>query len=240
MVEPITNEEVEEAVAAPEEEQMRLVIWPDEGLKDPVAPFPVENVKTPLVRETAEAMVKAMYHYQGVGLAAQQVGVPFQMFVMDAGWHQEDAEKKPRVFINPRITDIGKQAIQLPHPGEGCLSFPYDYRNPVARMDRLEIEWVSLDGEMQKEWFEGYEAIVIQHEIDHLMGYCFIDRLSRVKRDMALRRARKVRRQYRNGYKRGISQLKHAHKTREYALKRAQAFEQGFKEGASNGGHAED
>jgi peptide deformylase len=230
MTEPDPNTPAPEAEE--EKPELRLVIWPDETLKMPVAPFPEEGLGTELVRDTAEAMIQAMYKHHGVGLAAQQTGIPFQIFVMDTKWTEEDASKTPRVFLNPRITDIGQGAQQLQWPGEGCLSFPYGYRNPVRRLDKLELEWLDFEGEAHHEWFEGYEAIVIQHEMDHLMGFCFIDRLSSLKRGMALRRARKVRRRYRKGYKGALAKLKHATRTPEYALKRAQAFEQGFREGS--------
>lgn len=213
--------------------ELRLVIWPDENLKYPVRPFPEADLNTKLVRNTAGAMIRAMYKHYGVGLAAQQVGIPFQIFVMDAQWTTTN-KKRPRIFLNPRVTDIGDGAQQIPYPGEGCLSFPYEYRNPVRRLDKLELEWVDFNGTTHHEWFEGYEAIVIQHEMDHLMGYCFIDRLSRLKRDMAIRKARKIRRQYRKGYRRTLNNLKHATRTKAYALKRAQSFEQGYREAKAN------
>jgi len=210
-------------------EELQLVIYPDPSLKIPVAPFPEDDIGTELIQWTADSMVKAMYKHQGVGLAAQQVGIPWQIFVMDTQWHEEDAEQKPKIFLNPRITEVGDGAQQLTWPGEGCLSFPYGYRNPVRRLDRLELEWLDLEGEIHHEWFSEFEAIVIQHEIDHLNGYCFIDRLSRLKRGMAIARARKVRRQYRKGYLKTLRQLKNAPRTAEYAIKRAKSFEEGFR-----------
>jgi peptide deformylase len=155
------------------------------------------------------------------------------MFVMDANW-VSSGKKKPRVFINPRVTGMGEGVIQMSGQGEGCLSFPYDYRNPVRRLESLELEWLDLKGEVHHEWFTGHEAIIIQHEIDHLMGYCFIDRLSRLKRNMAITKARKIRRQYRKSYKKMLRNLKNATRTREYAFKRAQAFEQGYRETKAN------
>jgi peptide deformylase len=206
--------------------ELRLVIWPDKSLKDAVAPFPEGDISSRLVRDTAGAMIRSMYKHYGVGLAAQQVGIPFQMFVMDSQWTQTN-RKKPRVFINPRVVNIGEGAQQLPTPGEGCLSFPYDYRHPVARLDKLELEWLDTNGNVHHQWFEGYEAIIIQHEFDHLMGFCFYDRLSRLKRDMAFRKARKIRRKYGKGYKRGLNQMKHSGQTPEFARKALATIEQG-------------
>jgi len=230
MVEP---PEATEQLPEPKDQKLDLglVIWPDKFLRHPVAPFPEENLGTRLVKNTAGAMIKTMYKYQGVGLAAQQVGVPFQIFVMDSQWHNEGSKKHPRVFLNPRVTEIGDGAVELKRPGEGCLSFPYDYRQPVARVDKLELEWLDFKGESHHEWFEGYDAIIIQHELDHLAGYCFIDRLSPLKRDMALRRARKMRRRYENGYKKMLKSMKNAPRTKEYQLKRGAAFDAGVRAG---------
>lgn len=211
--------------------ELELVIWPSESLRFPVQPFPHKELGSRLVKDTAGAMIKAMYKYHGVGLAAQQVGVPFAVFVMDPDWHGEDTKKHPRVFLNPQIVNIGDKAIQIPYPGEGCLSFPYGYRSPVRRRNEVELQWFDFKGEMHREWFDGHAAIVIQHEIDHLMGFCFIDRLSGLKRDVAIRKARKVRRQYRNGYKNTLKKLKTVHRTREYQIKRQKAFEAGVRAG---------
>jgi peptide deformylase len=213
--------------------EMRLVIWPDESLKHAVAPFPEDNISSRLVRETAGAMIRSMYKHYGVGLAAQQVGVPFRIFVMDSQWTNGE-KKMPRIFLNPTVTGTGEGAQELTHPGEGCLSFPYNYRSPVARLDRLELEWVDFKGETHHQWFEGMEAIIIQHEMDHLNGFCFIDHLSPLKKDRAIRKARKTRRRYRKGYKRALSELKNATSSKEYLLKRQQAFEAGVRSGGVN------
>lgn len=211
------------------EVELSLIIWPDPILKIPVDPFPEDKLRTRPVKNTAGAMIKMMYEYHGVGLAAQQVGVPFQIFVMDTQWFAPDSKKKPQVFINPKIVDVGSGAQQLKSPGEGCLSFPYEYKNPVKRLDKLELEWLDFKGEVHHKWFSGFEAIVVQHEMDHLMGYCFIDRLSPLKRDMAIRKAKKIRRFYKKGYRRTINKLKHAHQTPAYNFKRQRAYEEGVR-----------
>ncbi len=204
--------------------ELRLVIWPDESLKSKVSPFPEQDLSTQLVRNTAGAMIRAMYKHYGVGLAAPQVGVPFQIFVMDSQWIKTE-RKQPQIFLNPRITDAGDGAQELKAPGEGCLSFPYNYRHPVHRHDKIELEWLDFKGEVHHKWFEGYDAVVIQHEIDHLMGYCFIDRLSKLNRDIAIRKARKIRRHYRKGYKRALKEMKHAPRSLKFLLQRQREFE---------------
>jgi peptide deformylase len=206
-------------------QELPLVIWPDNRLAQPVGPWPEENLGAKLVRNTAGAMIRAMYKHYGVGLAAQQVGVPFQIFVMDAYWTQPDKSKHPQVFLNPRITDVGKYATNLPHPGEGCLSFPYDHHAIVERHDQIELEWLDFKGEIHHQWFDGYEAIVIQHEFDHLLGKCYIDCIGPLRRDMAIRRARKMRRHYRNGMKKGLKAMKQLGQSKEALAVRNREFE---------------
>ena len=205
--------------------KLKLVIWPDECLKYAVAPFPEAELGSKLVRNTAGGMIRAMYEYGGVGLAAPQVAVPFQIFTMDAYWTKDGEKKRPRVFLNPKITDVGKYATELPHPGEGCLSFPYDFRSPVIRHDEVELEWLDFKGNVHHEWFEGYAAIIVQHEFDHLNGYCFVDRLSQLKQGMAYRRARKMRRRYFGGMKQGMAMFKKMQNGPEALLDRNRHFE---------------
>lgn len=224
LVEP--EVEVADLVSQEHDFKLELHIWPDPTLKAPVMNFPEKELGTPIVRRTAEKMLEMMYQYKGIGLAAQQVGVPFRLFVMDP---QTDGTKNPRVFLNPRVTEIGDKMIQVLSPGEGCLSFPYGYRQPVPRVDRLELEWLDYDGSVRHEWFEGSDAIIIQHEMDHLMGYCFIDRLSWVKRTMAISKARRIRGQYRKGMRKGVAAVKNAKRTPEFNLKRMAAFEAGVR-----------
>ena len=205
--------------------ELKLVIWPDECLKYAVAPFPEEYLGSIVARNTAGRMIRAMYRHHGVGLAAQQVAVPFQIFTMDAYWTQPDKSKHPRVFLNPQITGVGDWTTALPHPGEGCLSFPYDFKSPVRRHDQVELEWLDFKGKVHHEWFEGYEAIIVQHEMDHLTGHCFIDRLSQLKQGIAYRRARKMRRRYFSGMKQGLKMFKAMQKGPEALADRNNHFE---------------
>ncbi len=205
--------------------ELKLVIWPDECLKYAVAPFPESELGTEAVRNIAGAMIRALYEHYGVGLAAPQVAVPFRIFVMDAYWTKEGAKKRPRVFLNPEITDTGTYLVELPRPGEGCLSFPYDYHSPVRRYGQVELQWLDFKGETHHEWFDGYEAVVIQHEYDHLNGHCFVDRLSLLKQGMAYRRARKMRRRYFKGRKQGMKMFKQMMKSPAALLDRNKAFE---------------
>lgn len=214
-VEAILSPLAQEVVLPPiEQVELNLSIWPDPGLKQPVANFPEESLNTPLVHTTAEQMIKWMRKLKGVGLAAQQVGVPFRIFVMDPTAGDADA----RVFLNARIVDQDDKWIQVISPGEGCLSFPYGYRQPVPRHNRVRLQWQDFNGVKYDQWFEGQEAIIIQHEVDHLNGFCFIDRLSWVKRNMAIKKARSIRSRYKKGMRAGVSAMKNAPRTPSFQM----------------------
>jgi peptide deformylase len=151
-------------------------------------------------RMVAGAMIRSMYQYGGVGLAAQQVGFPGAMFVTDAQW-PISGRHKPKIFINPNVRAFGSNTIAI-EMGEGCLSVPYPgTRQKVERADTITVEWRDLNWEMHEETFEGTEAIVMQHEIDHLHGNLYFDHLSRLKQDVIKRKIKKIRREYMRGFK---------------------------------------
>jgi peptide deformylase len=191
----------------PKKLDFNLVIYPNDFLRFKAVPFNADQIKSRLVKNIAGTMIKKMYEYGGVGLAAQQVGVPNQIFVMDYQYHQT-GKKRPRIFINPIIQFADDHAIEVPRPGEGCLSLPYNFRQPIPRHSQIQLNWRDIKGIQQSDWFEGFEAIVIQHEIDHLNGHIFPDRLSRLKRDMFERKVKKIRRQYKKGYKAAFKKLR--------------------------------
>lgn len=153
---------------------------------------PVEVVDDEL-RALIDDMFETMYAAPGIGLAAIQVGVPKRVIVMDLQ-EEEDEEGKPirapRVFINPEILD---PADELSTYNEGCLSVPDQFAE-VDRPARCRVKWLDQDGVAHDELFEGLLATCIQHEMDHLEGIVFIDHLSRLKRDMILKKLTKARR----------------------------------------------
>jgi peptide deformylase len=188
---------------------LRLVVYPDEALRDKVHGFATGQINTKLIRNTAGAMIRSMYKMGGIGLAAQQVGAPGAMFVLDTQWHQS-GRKVPKIFLNPVMLEFDGGTVEIGGRGEGCLSTPYGYFASVPRAEKVRLEWLDLKGEKHDEWFDGVEAIAIQHEIDHLHGVLFVDRLSRLKQDIFKRKARKARRQYTKGYKKMMHEMKMA------------------------------
>ena len=153
---------------------------------------PVEDV-TDEVRKLIDDMFDTMYAAPGIGLAAVQVGVARRLLVIDLQEPEEEGGKPirdPRVFINPEILETSETT--RPYQ-EGCLSVPDQYAE-VLRPERVRARWLDRDGTAHDEWLEGLLAICLQHEIDHLNGILFIDHLSRLKRDMILKKLIKARR----------------------------------------------
>lgn len=152
---------------------------------------PVEEV-TDELRTLIDDMFETMYAAPGIGLAAIQVGVPKRVLVIDLQEpEEEDGEgvRKPLVFINPEIVEASS-TLQV--YSEGCLSVPEMYAE-VERPDRIRARWLDRDGQPHEEELDGLLAICLQHEMDHLEGILFIDHLSRLKRDMILRKLAKAR-----------------------------------------------
>jgi peptide deformylase len=154
---------------------------------------PVDTFDAELKTLVAD-MFETMYAAPGIGLAAVQVGVPIRLLVIDL---QEPAEeggepvRDPRVFINPEI--LWHSDEEVPYT-EGCLSVPEQYAE-VMRPDRIRARWRNEKGESFEEEIDGLLAICLQHEMDHLNGVLFIDHLSRLKRDMVLKKLAKWRKE---------------------------------------------
>jgi peptide deformylase len=170
---------------------LRILETPDPVLRQ--ISTAVDKVDDEL-RALISDMFETMYDAPGIGLAAIQVGVPKRILVIDL---QEPAEeggepvKDPRVFINPEIVESSEQ--EVPYT-EGCLSVPDQYAE-VDRPDRIRARWLDENGKKHEEVIEGLLATCLQHEMDHLEGILFIDHLSRLKREMILKKLAKQRKE---------------------------------------------
>jgi peptide deformylase len=154
---------------------------------------PVEAVDDE-VRKLIADMFETMYAAPGIGLAAIQVGVPKRLLVIDLQEPEEEGGepvKDPRVFINPEILTHSDQ--EVPYT-EGCLSIPDQYAD-VDRPDRIRARWLDEHGKSHERDIDGMLAVCLQHEMDHLEGVLFIDHLSRLKRDMVLKKLAKQRKE---------------------------------------------
>ncbi len=164
---------------------LAIIETPDPRLK--VMSTPVALVDDAL-RQLMDDMLETMYAAPGIGLAAVQVGVPKRVLVIDL---MDDDIKTPRHFVNPEII---WEADALKVYSEGCLSVPDQYAD-VERPERVRVRYLDYHGVAQEEELDGLLATCLQHEIDHLNGVLFIDHLSRLKRDMLLRKLAKARRE---------------------------------------------
>jgi peptide deformylase len=164
-----------------------IITAPDLRLKQKSKP--VEGGVTDAHRALMDDMLETMYAAPGIGLAAIQIGAPLRIIVMDLS-KDEDA-KAPRHFINPEIVWASAEKKLWE---EGCLSVP-DFYDNVERPERVKLRWLDYHGAPVEEDADGLFATCIQHEMDHLEGVLFIDHLSRLKRENALRKLKKARKE---------------------------------------------
>ena len=166
--------------------KLEVLTYPNKFLQQPTKP--VENIDEVIQKLVAD-MAETMYEAPGVGLAGIQVGSDKQVLVYD----EKPAENDHRfgVIINPKVVETEGQIIS---ENEGCLSVP-DFRSDVKRAARIIVEGVDRDGKPLRVEAEGFLAIVLQHEIDHLNGTLFIDRISALKRELYKRRMKKILRE---------------------------------------------
>jgi peptide deformylase len=173
----------------------RIYETPDPVLKQ--ISKPVETFDDGLKTLVAD-MFETMYHAPGIGLAAVQVGEPVRLLVIDLQEPEDhdDPQSKiirdPRVFVNPEI--LWTSDSDVPYT-EGCLSVPEQYAE-VMRPDRVRAKWQDVEGAVYEEEIDGLLAVCLQHEMDHLNGILFIDHLSRLKRDMVLKKLAKWRKEH--------------------------------------------
>ena len=163
-----------------------ILTYPDKFLKKQTAP--VDNLDGAM-QSVFDDMAATMYEAPGIGLAAPQVGIGQSFLIYDIAPREDGHDL--HVLVNPRIVSSEGEILS---EGEGCLSVP-DFRADVKRAERILVEGVDRDGNPLRFEAEGLQAIVIQHEMDHLDGTLFIDRISALKRQMYKRRVQKEMKQ---------------------------------------------
>ncbi len=154
--------------------------WPHAGLRTPAAP--VAEI-TPDIRAIWEEMIEAMDAMPGVGLAAVQLGIPLALAVVDAS----EARGQAVCMANPKVLHA---SVQLREHEEASPNLP-GVSAVISRPRAVTVRFVNAEGVPEDRDFVGLWATSVQHQIDHLMGRMYFDRLSRVRRDMLVRRARK-------------------------------------------------
>jgi peptide deformylase len=164
--------------------------------------LPIINLPDPVLRQTASAvaevtdgirnllddMALTMYEAPGIGLAAPQINVSERLIVMDCG---KDEAPELYKMINPEIVESSEDKSILE---EGCLSIP-DHTAEVTRPASVTVRYTDIEGDTKMLTADGLLAACVQHEIDHLNGVLFIDHISRLKRDMIIRKVMKEMRQ---------------------------------------------
>ena len=145
---------------------------------------PVESVGDS-ERELMNDMLETMYAANGIGLAAIQIGVPKRIIVMDLS--KEENIKLPMYFVNPVITKKNNEKVTYE---EGCLSVPNQFAE-IDRPSKCEVEYLDYNGNKQNLKAEGLLATCIQHEMDHLEGILFIDYLSKLKKEIIIKKLSK-------------------------------------------------
>lgn len=160
-----------------------------------IAPHPTLKAKAKPVREVDDAlrallddMLETMYDAPGIGLAANQIGSLDRVLVMDCGSREDEETPRPIKIINPEITGVSEE---LSSYEEGCLSIPEQYAE-VERPAVVRVKYLDENGKQQERLFEGLEATCVQHEIDHLDGILFVDHLSNLKRNMLMKKLKKL------------------------------------------------
>ena len=138
------------------------------------------------LRKLVDDMFETMYAAPGIGLAAIQIGVPQRVVTMDLA--KKDDPKAPQVFINPEVV---WKADEKSTYEEGCLSIP-EYYEEVVRPAAVRVKYLDLDGKLHEIEATGLLATCLQHEIDHTNGVLFIDYISKLKRDMVMKRFKKA------------------------------------------------
>ena len=171
-----------------------IIEVPDPLLRAPSAA--IEAIDSDVERLVAD-MFETMYQAPGIGLAAVQVAVPRRLLIIDLqepdpvpeGEEEGPPVKRPHVFINPEILDRSDARKTY---NEGCLSIPDQYAE-IERPDSVRARWLDEHGKTREGEFDGLMSVCLQHEVDHLNGILFIDHLSRLKRDMIVKRVVKGR-----------------------------------------------
>jgi peptide deformylase len=144
------------------------------------------NSITPAIRQLVADMFETMYAAPGIGLAAIQIGVAQRVVTMDLA--KKDEPKQPQVFINPEVVWASDEKATYE---EGCLSIP-EYYEEVERPKAVKVKFLDVDLKPQEIEAEGLLSTCLQHEIDHINGVLFIDHVSKLKRDMVMKKFKKA------------------------------------------------
>ena len=162
----------------------KLITVPDEILRKKSQNIEKINQEE---KKLINDLFETMYHHKGIGLAAIQVGIPKRIIVLDV--QQKDEQKKPLCFINPVIKDLSKEKSRYE---EGCLSIPNTFIE-IERPKTCIVEYIDIEGKKKNMKCDDLLSTCIQHEINHLDGKLIIDFLSKLKKDLIIKKLSKVK-----------------------------------------------
>ncbi len=162
----------------------KLITVPDEILRKKSKPIEKVSINE---KKLIKDLIETMYYHKGIGLAAIQLGIPKRIIVLDV--QQKDEKKKPLCFINPVIKNISKEKSRYE---EGCLSIPNTFID-IERPKTCDVEFIDIDGKKKNMECDGLLSTCLQHEINHLDGKLIIDFLSKLKKDLIIKKLSKTK-----------------------------------------------
>ena len=174
--------------------ELKLIPPTDPRVQSAIAPFSNDMLKEEGFKdrkELSEAMFDTMKKYGGIGLSANQVGLPFNMFVL--GDHPEVEKNLKMTCFNPMIIS---SSVEEETMKEGCLTFPFVFLS-ITRPRKVVVKYEDENGDLKEGSLDGMISRVFQHEYDHMLGKTFVDGVSKLKLDMAYKKAEKQMNRYR-------------------------------------------
>ena len=174
--------------------ELKLIPPTDPRVQSAIAPFNDDMLKDEDVKnrqELSDAMFETMKKYGGIGLSANQVGLPFNMFVL--GDHPDVEKGLKMTCFNPIIIS---SSVEEETMKEGCLTFPFVFLN-ITRPRKVVVKYEDENGDLKEGSLDGMISRVFQHEYDHMLGKTFVDGVSKMKLDMAYKKAEKQMKRYR-------------------------------------------
>ena len=173
--------------------ELKLIPPTDPRVQSAIAPFNDDMLKDEDVKnrqELSDAMFETMKKYGGIGLSANQVGLPFNMFVL--GDHPDVEKGLKMTCFNPIIIS---SSVEEETMKEGCLTFPFVFLN-ITRPRKVVVKYEDENGDLKEGSLDGMISRVFQHEYDHMLGKTFVDGVSKMKLDMAYSKATKMMKKY--------------------------------------------
>ena len=173
--------------------ELKLIPPTDPRVQSAIAPFNNDMLKDEGFKdrkELSEAMFDTMKKYGGIGLSANQVGLPFNMFVI--GDHPEVEKNLKMTCFNPIIIS---NSVEEETMKEGCLTFPFVFLN-ITRPRKVVVKYEDENGDLKEGSLDGMMSRIFQHEYDHMLGKTFVDGVSKMKLDMAYKKAQKQMNRY--------------------------------------------